>query len=340
MKRSVMAVNISWNPHHWQRPYTDPRAGHSYARKYPGHESVNFHFNKPGIDTETYVYGFSQWRHYPKDFSNGGYVLFYTKNLDTNESQIVGVYGDVEILNPPHQFHYDKFENNTLQCNMRAAKELSLLLPLPLDAKKYSSGRMVGQIGFTYYAEATAQKVVSDEYGLLEQAGGFPGTSYAVLNRIYERLTGSPFSKKVGSHTEQRDLDERDELEELESQRDMSKLLNDLRNVKPTDSEKVEVHGKVYKRDNKTIAQLKIVRGHKCQICGQSIKKKDGSLYIEAAHITPKKHKGTELPSNIILLCPNHHKEFDLGKKEILKRNDEVVVVMLNEKEYSIDLRL
>ena len=184
MKRSVIAVNISWNPHHWQRPHTDPRAGHSYARKYPGHESVNFHFNKAGIVDGTHVYGYAQWQHYPREFLNGGYILFYTKNLDTNESQIVGVYGDVEILNPPQQFHYDKFENNTLQCNMKAAKELSLLLPLPLDARKYSSGRMVGQIGFTYYDESMVQKVVSDEYDLLEQAGGFPGTSYTALNTI------------------------------------------------------------------------------------------------------------------------------------------------------------
>ena len=61
-----MAVNISWNSHHWQRPYTDPRAGHSYARKYPGHESVNFHFNKPGIDTETDIYGFPSGSTIPK----------------------------------------------------------------------------------------------------------------------------------------------------------------------------------------------------------------------------------------------------------------------------------
>ena len=52
-------------------------------------------------------------------------------------------------------------------------KNVVLLLPLPLDAKKYSSRRMVGQIGFTYYDEGTVQKVVSDEYGLLEQAGIF-----------------------------------------------------------------------------------------------------------------------------------------------------------------------
>ena len=114
MKRRVIAVNISWNPHYWQKPYSDPRAGHSYARKHPGHESVNFHFNKSGIDSKTHVYGFSQWRYYPKQFSDGGYVVFYTRNLDTNESQIVGVYGGVKILNPPQQFHYEKFEEDEI----------------------------------------------------------------------------------------------------------------------------------------------------------------------------------------------------------------------------------
>jgi gamma-glutamylcyclotransferase (GGCT)/AIG2-like uncharacterized protein YtfP len=140
--------------------------------------------------------------------------------------------------------------------------------------------------------------------------------------------------------TEKTDLDEQSELVTSESLRDMSKILEDLRNVKPTDSDKIEIHGKVYKRDNKTIAQLKIVRGHKCQICGTAIKMKDGTFYVEAAHITPKKHMGNELPSNIALLCPNHHKEFDLGKKEILERNEKVLVVILNEVEYSIDLQL
>ena len=108
MTQPVIAVNISWNPYHWQKPYTDRRAGHSYARKHPGHESVNFHFNKSGIDDNTHVYGYSQWQHCPKQFSDGGYVVFYTRNLDSNESQIVGVYGDVKILHPPEQFHYQK----------------------------------------------------------------------------------------------------------------------------------------------------------------------------------------------------------------------------------------
>ncbi len=340
MKRPVIAVNISWNPHYWQKPYTDPRAGHSYARKHPGHESVNFHFNKSGIDSKTHVYGFSQWRYYPKQFSNGGYVVFYTRNLDTNESQIVGVYGDVEILNPPQQFHYEKFENDTLQCNMKAAKAVSLLFPLPLDAGKYSAGRMVGQVGFTYYDEGLVQRVVSDAYELLKQAGGFPFNSFDILNNINFRLTGKRFSRSLEPNPEKIDLDEQDELEKSESKRDMSKILDDLRSLKTTDSEQIEVHNKVYKRDNKTIVQLKIVRGYKCQMCDSTIRKKDGSLYIEAAHITPKKEKGTELPSNIILLCPNHHKEFDIGEKGILERDEKLLIVILNGSRYSIDLQV
>jgi 5-methylcytosine-specific restriction enzyme A len=75
-------------------------------------------------------------------------------------------------------------------------------------------------------------------------------------------------------------------------------------------------------------------------MCGSTIRKKDGSLYIEAAHITPKKEKGTELPSNIILLCPNHHKEFDIGEKEILERDEKVLIIILNGSRYSIDLQV
>jgi len=68
--------------------------------------------------------------------------------------------------------------------------------------------------------------------------------------------------------------------------------------------------------------------------------KKDGSFYAEASHITAKHKKGSELPSNILILCPNHHKEFDLGKREILKRTDEEITFRLNGKEYRIDLGL
>ncbi len=50
--------------------------------------------------------------------------------------------------------------------------------------------------------------------------------------------------------------------------------------------------------------------------------------------------KGPELPSNILILCPNHHKEFDFGKLLILERNENYIHFKLNGKEYTISLEL
>ncbi len=117
-------------------------------------------------------------------------------------------------------------------------------------------------------------------------------------------------------------------------------LAQELRNLKPTDPELIVINHKSYKRDNATIAKIKKLRDFKCQICGERIKKKDGSYYIEAAHIEPKHLGGNELPNNIILLCPNHHKEFDYGNHEKLEHTTDMYRFNLNGVEYSISLDL
>lgn len=68
-------------------------------------------------------------------------------------------------------------------------------------------------------------------------------------------------------------------------------------------------------RDSKNSRILKIIYANKCQICGKSIKLKDGKYYSEGHHLKPlgKSHNGPDKPSNIIVLCPNHHTEFDYG---------------------------
>lgn len=340
MKRPVIAVNISWNDSGWKEPYTNEHAGHSYVREHPGHESLNFKFDKPGIDTKTHVYGFSQWKNYPKEFSCGGYVLFYSKN-PKNVAQIVGIYGGVELINPIISFDHEGFENGKLLCNLKAEKELSLELPEPLDAKRYNSGRMVGRIGFTYYDESTLLKIVSDEYALLEKKGEIKSNDAITLSRIYKHVTGRPIPKIIISDPDLIDIEEQNEIESLKPIYDKERIREELKKVKATDSVMVVINNKVYKRDNRTIALLKTLRGHKCQICGKAIEKKDGTFYVEAAHITPKSEKGQEIPSNILLLCPNHHKEFDLGRREILKKSDEELILSINGVVYPpIDMRL
>ncbi len=54
----------------------------------------------------------------------------------------------------------------------------------------------------------------------------------------------------------------------------------------------------------------------KCQICDFTFQKRDGTYYIEAAHIIPLKDGGTDAPENIVILCPNHHKMLDEGDEK------------------------
>ena len=49
---------------------------------------------------------------------------------------------------------------------------------------------------------------------------------------------------------------------------------------------------------------------------------------------------GAETPDNILILCPNHHKEFDLGNKIIIERASDTIIFNLNNTEYIIDLIL
>ena len=139
----------------------------------------------------------------------------------------------------------------------------------------------------------------------------------------------------------------KDELEQQEIEKyyqktapDRNKIILELNNLKDTDPEITTVNRRAYKRDNKTVAQIKFLRDYKCQICSTSILKKDGSKYIEAAHIKPKNQKGRESPSNIILLCPNHHKEFDFGDLIIKQQSNTNIVFSLNGQNHTISLAI
>ena len=156
------------------------------------------------------------------------------------------------------------------------------------------------------------------------------------LQRIYNKY------KTLNRIQQEEDQDEQDLLiKTIRKSKSRAEIIRELNNIKETDSEEEIIHGKRYKRDNKTIAQLKLIRGIACQICGDSILKADGSRYIEAAHINPKCKKGCEMPRNIILLCPNHHKEFDYGKRDvIIKHTNDIFHFSLNGKIHKITLTL
>lgn len=78
----------------------------------------------------------------------------------------------------------------------------------------------------------------------------------------------------------------------------------------------VELKGKKIRRNQLIVAYVKETAGYKCQACGFSFEKKDGSRYVEAAHIKQLAKSHMDTIDNMVALCPNCHKKFDLGNAE------------------------
>jgi len=72
-------------------------------------------------------------------------------------------------------------------------------------------------------------------------------------------------------------------------------------------------------------AVVKKANGFKCQLCEAlgrdpiGFKKKNGEPYVEAHHVMPvsKKQIGSLSASNIVTLCPNHHRQVHFGCIEV-----------------------
>jgi 5-methylcytosine-specific restriction enzyme A len=174
--------------------------------------------------------------------------------------------------------------------------------------------------------------------------------SLSALKKHIDYIAGTGDSKvklkKVyGKYLDLIPVSQRNEIEQLEivdtyKNKTKSELKEELINSSKSEDELIVINHITYKRDNKSIALIKILRDFKCQICGHFIIKRDGSKYIEAAHVVSKSERGKEIAENILLLCPNHHKEFDLGNRQIIKHTHELIKFKLNETEHEIKLSI
>jgi hypothetical protein len=72
-------------------------------------------------------------------------------------------------------------------------------------------------------------------------------------------------------------------------------------------------------RNRKLVEDLKALYGGRCQCCGFTFSKRDGTPYSEAAHIRriSLREADLDVKDNLLVLCPNHHKMLDFGPLEI-----------------------
>jgi hypothetical protein len=94
------------------------------------------------------------------------------------------------------------------------------------------------------------------------------------------------------------------------------------------------------RRDTQLVKALKELCDFRCQFpgCGVKIPKRGGGFYIEVAHIQPLSKGGSSVLGNLLVLCPNHHKEFDYGDLKIFEQKVEHIRGKLNDKEFEIRL--
>ncbi|WP_135828934.1 HNH endonuclease [Halorussus halobius] len=72
-------------------------------------------------------------------------------------------------------------------------------------------------------------------------------------------------------------------------------------------------------RNTALVKELKGQYEYTCQVCGDQRRRNNGEPYAEGHHIRPlgKPHNGADKKSNILVLCPNHHADFDFGRIRI-----------------------
>lgn len=72
-------------------------------------------------------------------------------------------------------------------------------------------------------------------------------------------------------------------------------------------------------RNTTIVRELKDDYNHRCQLCGEKRQKASSEPYAEGHHLHPLGHSppGLDARENIIVLCPNHHSDFDYGMVRI-----------------------
>lgn len=127
-------------------------------------------------------------------------------------------------------------------------------------------------------------------------------------------------------------------LDDIAPDGDLKALSKKLANETP---ERIEaIVERIARGDSKLIQALKQAYQFRCQFpsCGKRIPKKEGGFYIEVAHIKPVRLGGPSVLGNLLVLCPNHHKEFDFGQLEFIEQTPELLHGKLNGIEFKIYL--
>ena len=153
---------------------------------------------------------------------------------------------------------------------------------------------------------------------------GFQGSSFPITEQAFEEIVGflglNPDQFEVGL--------EGDFLNPLT----LSSLWERYKDAAPVVKERIS---RQYER-GPVGSMVKHANGYRCQLCDalgnpwEGFTKPDGTYYIEAHHVVlvSTGTGGVLSPSNVITVCPNHHRQLHYGRVYVEEHGDEFRFVM------------
>jgi len=93
--------------------------------------------------------------------------------------------------------------------------------------------------------------------------------------------------------------------------------------------DRVKVSGLAYARDPKIREAVQHRAKGKCEYCGElGFERLDGTHYVETHHIIALAKDGADRRTNVIAVCPNHHREAHFGNRGAALEREMIKIVM------------
>lgn len=155
----------------------------------------------------------------------------------------------------------------------------------------------------------------------------------------FQNIDNNIFCKTLVSFSSNRNFDGSNEVKK-NTEENLQLILQQLnRKMLKTKAEKRHSEmERILRKDKEIVNLLKKIANYKCQFpsCDSKVLTKEGINYVEVAHIKPVHEGGQSIIGNLIVLCPNHHKEFDYGLLSIDIQSENILTGTLNGKVFSI----
>ena len=310
-----MMVNITWNRTGWMGIDINKDAGHKKVRDAPGHESLNFDFDKKGIDDKTWVHGYFQTHKTPIRFEDGGLIFFYSQDPQTQKKFFVGVYGSAKVFDKKEHPIEKISGHGGYWTNICGKKEMSLRFSDYVEIDKSRIKKRMGQVSYAYLDDEDASRILDRAIKQCEKDQDSE-LRLLQLKLIYEASSQKNYDVSYEDIQEIENLGEGIMAQKIKKRGhliDPEKFL--------TAAEPRRISAMHYPRSPGLSAFMKDRNNHTCQICKvPTFQTSHGIYYTESHHILPRSKGGDDKPENIVVVCSNCHRLFHNGSKSELVR--------------------